>query len=109
MQCFDVGTEIILAALIYIDRLLSLNKGLRLTELNAKPLLLSAMALAAKFYLDRFEKNTIFYAAGGLTKRRMRCLLDTFLELTDFRLNVEEEEFESLMSNMKSMIAHKYA
>lgn len=58
-----------MAALIYIDRLLSMNESLKLTSVNAKHLLLSAMALASKFYLDRFEKNTIFYASGGLNKR----------------------------------------
>lgn len=92
MTCFDVGTEILIAALIYIDRLLSMNNSTNeesafvLTDVNAKSLLLAALTLASKFYLDRFEKNTIFYASGGLTKRKMRNMLDTFLELMDYKL-----------------------
>ena len=117
MTCFDVGTEILISALIYIDRLLSMNNdsttgqnsNFVLTDVNAKSLLLAALTLASKFYLDKFEKNTIFYASGGLTKRKMRNLLDTYLDLIDYKLVIQEEEFNGLMSTIKTMIAHKYA
>ena len=69
MQCFEVGPEIIVAALIYVQRLLRMNPDLiTLNEDNAKGILHAALTLASKTYLDRFEKNTIFYAVGGLTK-----------------------------------------
>ena len=61
------------AALIYIDRVLSFNAqehgGAVLTEVNGKGVLHVALTLAAKFYLDRYEKNTIFYGVVvGLEK-----------------------------------------
>jgi hypothetical protein len=78
MTCFEVGPEIVVAALIYIERIHAMNngKGVILTEDNAKGFLHAALALAAKYHLDRFEKNTIFYAVGGIAKRQMRKMLD---------------------------------
>ena len=109
MTCFEVGPEIVVAALIYIERLLTYNSELYLTETNSKSYLHTALVLASKFYLDRFEKNTIFYAVGGISKRQMRTMTDAYLGLINFHLNIEEEEFNSYMSNLKTMIALKFA
>ena len=65
MNCFEVGPEIIIAALIYTDRLLKMNEGLVITEQNAMGLLHTALTLATKFYFDRFERNTIFHMLIG--------------------------------------------
>jgi hypothetical protein len=48
---------------------------------NAKGVLHTALTLAAKFYIDRFEKNTIFYAIGGLSKKQMREMITVYLDL----------------------------
>lgn len=73
MHCYqDVTSDIVLSALIYIDRLLSKHEelGAILTETNGKGVLHVAMTLATKFCLDRYEKNTIFYGViAGLDKR----------------------------------------
>lgn len=107
--CFEVGTEVVVAALIYVDRLLS-NEGIEImTPTTAKSILHTALVLASKFYLDRFEKNTIFYVAAGLSKLQMRKMTDCFLDLLEFRLNITEEEFSSYMSKLKTMIAFKFA
>lgn len=107
MACFETGPEIVVAALVYLDRFLAKTE-LKLTETNAKSLLHSALSLAAKFHVDRFEKNTIFYAVGGLSKRQMRNMLDTFLAVLEFRMHIEEEEFNGYMSKLKKVIAKKY-
>lgn len=72
MTCFEVGTEIVVSSLIYIDRLIRMNKDVIITSTNAKSILHTALTLASKFHLDRYEKNTIFYAVGGLSKKQMR-------------------------------------
>lgn len=36
-------------------------------------------------------------------------MTDLFMELTDFQLIINEDDFEFLMSKIKKMIAHKYA
>lgn len=67
LNSFDVGIEIMVAALIYTDRLLTLNKEwLVIDENNCKGFLHSALTLAAKFYLDKFERNTIFHILLGI-------------------------------------------
>jgi hypothetical protein len=54
---YDVGIEILVAALIYSDRISSLS----FTEKTSKNLLLTALALASKFFQDRFERSTHFF------------------------------------------------
>lgn len=66
MACFEIGTEVVIASLIYIDRLLTQNKDIYITDTTAKSILHTALTLASKFYMDRYEKNTIFFAVGGL-------------------------------------------
>ena len=107
--CFEVGTEVVVAALIYVDRLLS-KQGIEImTQTTAKSILHTALVLASKFYLDRFEKNTIFYVAAGLSKVQMRKMTDVFLDILEFKLNINEVEFNSYMSKLKTMVAYKFA
>ena len=87
-QCFNVDSEIIVAALIYTDQILAMNENLIITESNAKGILHSALTLAAKFFLDQFERHTMFHILLGVQhykqhdmRRRMRQMLDRFLEL----------------------------
>ena len=69
MAYFEVGTEIVVAALIYTERVLTLNSDwLVINEKNAKGMLHSALTLAAKFFLDRFERNTLFHILLGNNK-----------------------------------------
>lgn len=68
-----MSIEIVIAALIYIERIIiSTSNSINFREDNAKYFLQVALALASKFYEDRFEKGTIFYAIGGLSKAQMR-------------------------------------
>lgn len=62
VKYFNVDTEIIVAALIYTDRILELNTDqLQISDSNALGFLLSALAIASKFYHDRFERRTLFH------------------------------------------------
>lgn len=69
MQVFNVESEIVVASLIYVERLLKKNQHFKLTETNAKSVLHAALTLAAKFFLDKYEKHTIFYSLGNLSKK----------------------------------------
>ena len=85
MTCYDVGPEVIIAALIYTDRLLRLNPNFAMTHLNAKNLLHIGMTMASKFFYDKYEKNTIFFAiSSNLNKKQMRAMLDLYLDMLDF-------------------------
>jgi hypothetical protein len=65
-----------------------------------------ALALAAKYNLDRYEKNTIFFGiVVGVNRRQMRFMTDSFLQMIDFELYISEEEFEGAFGLIKTMIA----
>lgn len=68
----------------------------------------TALTIASKTYIDKFERNTIFYAVGGLTKRQMRSMTDLFMDMMEFKLIVDESEYGDLLSKIKRMIARKY-
>lgn len=36
-------------------------------------------------------------------------MLDIFLDLIEFNLHIEEDEFNKMMSKLKTMIAYKFA
>ena len=93
MHCFKVDSGIVVVSLIYFYRLSKL-KALIISEYNAKGLLLTSLVLASKFYVDRFEKHTIFAAVGGISKKQMRKMLCSYLELINFELIITEEQFQ---------------
>ena len=65
IQCYQECTvEMVVAALIYIDRLLVNNESAFLTEVNAKGLLHIALTMSAKYHVDHYEKNTKFMASS---------------------------------------------
>lgn len=69
-----------------------------------------ALALATKFNLDRYEKNTIFFGMiVGLHKKEMRQMTDYFIKLLDFELYINDDEYQGMMSLIKTLIAEKYA
>lgn len=114
VSCYqEVTSELIVAALVYINRILNSpsNQGTaKLTETNGKGVLHVALTLATKFNLDRYEKNTIFYGVmSGMDKYRMRKMTDSFLGLLDFNLYISDIEYHAAMSSIKTMIAKKYA
>jgi len=120
-RTFDIGIEIVASALAYLDKMFDLNQDwFEITETSAIGFLMTALALSAKFLLDRFERNTLFhiyiknaysspfYKNGkhrSSSKRRMRAMQDFFLDLLDFNLYVEDGDYLAILSNLKTLIA----
>lgn len=109
---YDVGIEILVAALIYSERISSLS----FTERTSKNLLLTALALASKFFQDKFERSTHFFTmltqanSVKYDKRvHMTQMLNAYLEFLDFRLVISEADYSSMMARIKNLIAKKYA
>jgi Cyclin len=66
MKHFEISIEIVVAALIYTERIIKLNsEWLELNERNDKALLHTALSIASKFYLDKFERKTNFHSMLG--------------------------------------------
>ncbi|TNV74291.1 hypothetical protein FGO68_gene7347 [Halteria grandinella] len=129
---FSVENEILIAALIYIDRVLEMNEDwLEIDDINETGFMLASLALATKFYDDKFERFTKFstlighscrhlekgYSRCGHTqevikpfqKRCMRLMQDQFLQLIDFKMLITEEEYQQMYSRVKRQITSKYA
>lgn len=103
LRCFEeTSTELVTAALIYIERLLDATSkmvgedGARVTQHNAKGILHAAMTIATKFFLDRYEKKTIFYGVSlNCTRQKMRLMTNTFIDILDFNFYIHEDEFNN--------------
>ena len=124
-RTFEIGIEIVSSALSYIDKMFDINdEWFEITETSAIGFLMTALALSSKFLLDRFERNTLFhiyiknahsspfYKNGkhrSSSKRRMRSMQDFFLDLLDFNLYVADGDYLAILSNLKNLIAQKYA
>jgi hypothetical protein len=85
------------------------NSEVVLTNSNAINFVLVSLSMAAKFYDDRFEKNTLFSAVAGLQRKHMRRMSDLFLDLIEFDLNTTEEIYNCYLSKLKTMVAEKFA
>ncbi len=69
-----------------------------------------ALTLAAKFYLDHFEKYTLFFGVvPGLERGRMRRMTDRFLAMLGFRLYISQDEYQEAMSHIKKVVRRRYA
>ena len=117
LRSFDqVSVDHLIVALIYVERLLDAAESIVddpemacLTENNSKGVLQSAIALAIKFYTDKYERKTNFYASCLKTSmKRMREMTDVFLRMIDFRLVISEEEYMTADSQIVQMIKRRY-
>jgi hypothetical protein len=85
-------------------------------------MLIAALTLASKFLLDRFERGTIFHILIGnhvgsnsnnkrsiSPKRRMRKMLDLYLDLLQFNLHIDEADYFRELSMIKNLVAEKFA
>ena len=91
--------EIAVVAIIILDRLLvrcdTADQEFNLTPTNVRLALSGCLALAAKFYDDRFEKNTIFSVIFGIGKRQMRQIMDLILFEIEYDLVLREQDFRA--------------
>lgn len=67
-----------------------------------------SLTLAVKFHYDKYESKTVFYAITTLSRRQFRVMFDSYLELVDFNLVVQEEEFEAMTKKIKTLVAKKF-
>jgi phosphoribosylaminoimidazole (AIR) synthetase len=115
MDCYkEMTSELVVVALIYIERLLTAaaeqaGDSAVLTDQNGKGVLHIALSMAAKFHLDCYEKDTIFFAVvESLTKKKMRKMTDAFINMIGFGFYVSDSEFKEAMSTIKHMIGQKF-
>ena len=108
-RCFQCSQECFIFALIYIDRLTencshfivnSLNihrffnfENLEITQKKKNRLILLSIAIAAKFYDEKYFTNEYYAKVGGISLKEFNLLEVEFLHMIDYRLFVDEKLF----------------
>ena len=88
--------NVLISAIIYIDRYLSISK-VDLTSHEVHRLLLTAIVIAIKFHCDEFFDNAYYAAIGGITMEELNDLEKDLIEALDYRLYIEEELYKRYM------------
>jgi hypothetical protein len=97
MKCSE---ETYILALIYLDRVTAKKTDLVLNIYCIHRLFLSALVVAAKFFEDRYYKNSYYSKVGGISNPELNSLEMEFLVYIDFRLYVSNEEYENYYNTL---------
>jgi Cyclin len=108
-----MSSEIVVVALIYLDRLVV--RSLKdedgefcLTQTNIRHAINGCLALATKFYNDKYESRTMFSTVAGITRREMRNIMDLILDVIEFDLVVREEDYSMYENKLHCLIKERY-
>jgi len=89
----NCSEECFVIALIYIERLIGLNKRFFVNEFNVHRLILTSVMIAAKYCDDQHFHNSYYCRVGGLSCKEINVLEREFLLMVNFNLHVENELF----------------
>ena len=104
MSRMQLSTEVCLMSLIFIERLLKRGR-VQLLTINWKPIVYTAMLLAAKYWEDYYFWNIDFVEALRFYPVKATNRLEsTFLALCDYELFVPESLYDKYY---KVIIGHK--
>eukprot|EP01061_Rhynchopus_euleeides_P002511 TRINITY_DN11918_c0_g2_i1.p2 TRINITY_DN11918_c0_g2~~TRINITY_DN11918_c0_g2_i1.p2 ORF type:complete len:165 (+),score=74.08 TRINITY_DN11918_c0_g2_i1:505-999(+) len=81
-------TEVLVIAVIYIDRLCT-RTGMQITTTNVHRMLLASLVVATKWQQDRVHANTHYAAVGGVTNAELSRLEVNFLNSLEWETHVE--------------------
>lgn len=99
MYCSD---ECYVLALIYLDRIRERTTWLEVNSRSIHRLFLTGVVVAAKFFEDKYYKNSYYCKVGGISNQELNSLEYNFLRYLDFNLYVSEDEytryFDTLMT-----------
>ena len=100
----QLSTEVCLMSLIFVERLLK-RGSVQLLTINWKPIVYTAMLLAAKYWEDYYFWNVDFVEALRFYPVKATNRLEsTFLALCDYELFVPESLYDKYY---KVIIGHK--
>ena len=88
-----------IAMMIYLDKI---AEKVDLTPFNIHRLILGSLVCAVKYTCDICNNNIFFAKVGGINPNEM-CLIETsFLNLLDYNLYVNDEEYSKYYSFIRS-------
>jgi hypothetical protein len=93
----NVSDEILIIALIYLDKLCKKNK-LMLNSYNVHRLLFISILISIKMNSDKIYKNIYYSKISGINPKEL-CLMEyEFMHLSGFMLNIKKEIYEKYKS-----------
>ncbi|KAH3743216.1 Non-receptor tyrosine kinase spore lysis A [Pelomyxa schiedti] len=95
----------LIAALIYIDRLL-ISRAITLTEANVHRVLWSCFVVAHKFFEDHYYTSTFYSQVGGVTLSEMNIMEASVLQLLKFELFISADKYKQYEIILESSIAY---
>jgi len=81
-------------SLVYLDRLIKRRPWIQVSPLTCHRLLLTSVVIAVKFYDDTYYSNAFYGKVGGLALKELNALEKTYLQLIDYKLFVDPQEFQ---------------
>ena len=87
-----VDTNVIICALIYIDRICN-KREMNITKNNIHLLLSTAILISAKFNQDNFCNNFIYSQISGIPTKRLCMQESAFLEIIEYNLYISKKQF----------------
>ncbi|GAW81373.1 cyclin [Plasmodium gonderi] len=101
------SNECFVLLMIYIDRIIKLNKDISLSLLCIHRLLITATMISAKFFDDLYYSNDFYAKVGGVSTQEINKLESNFLHLIDYKLFVSSEEYDFYRHSI-SLAVEKY-
>merc|ERR1711970_461421 len=104
------GPNSLVLALLYLDKLRKRNPDY-LTTVSSADLFLVSLMVASKFLHDDGEEDEVFNdewaSSGGIDTKELNKLELSFLSALDWRIYVDNQEFEKAVKNVETDIAFK--
>jgi len=104
------GPNSLVLALLYLDKLRKRNPDY-LTTVSSADLFLVSLMVASKFLHDDGEEDEVFNdewaSSGGIDTKELNRLELSFLSALDWRIYVENQEFEKAVEKIETDIALK--
>lgn len=97
MYCSD---ECYVLALIYLDRIHERTTWLEVNSRSIHRLFLTGVVVAAKFFEDKYYKNSYYCKVGGISNQELNSLEYHFLRYLDFNLYVSHEDYERYFNTL---------
>ncbi|KAH3762429.1 cyclin, N-terminal domain protein [Pelomyxa schiedti] len=94
----------LVAALVYVDRVLHLNPLFAVTEGNVHRLILTCIVLAIKHHEDTFYTNAYYSKVGGVSLAEMNVLEVRLLNLLHFELYISDKQFAVYEAALKAAL-----
>lgn len=105
-QYTEVSSEVLIHALIHLNRLIHSRPNFVINSLNIHRLWLTSMLCSAKFFDDVYYNNAYFAKVGGIPNKELNDLEIEFLALINFDLFIDYNVYASFYNELCASKLH---